>query len=60
MISGIVRWESIPRLEALCADNARVADIKVHFCVSLHVGLVVHLHAADGAPPLALATSFNH
>ena len=59
MISGIVRGESIPRLEALCADNARVADIKVHFCVSPHFVLVV-LQAADRAPPLALATSFNH
>ena len=59
MISGIVGWESIPCLEALCADNARVADIKVHFCVSPHFVLVV-LQAADRAPPLALATSFNH
>ena len=59
MISGIVGWESIPCLEALCADNARVADIKVHFCVSPHFVLVV-LQAADRAPPLALDTSFNH
>ena len=42
VISCIVNWESISGSEVLSTDNAGVVHVKVHFCVSPHLGLVCH------------------
>ena len=43
MMPGIVCGEGIPGLEPLVADNAVMGIVSVHFNVSPHLGLVLHV-----------------
>ena len=43
MVPSVVCGEGVPGLEALVADNAVMGDVHVHFNVSPHLGLVLHV-----------------
>ena len=59
MVPGVVGGESVPSLEGLVTDNARVGHIKMSFHMTPHPRLVRHSLATGLAHILSWPFSFH-